>query len=58
MDRLKDRLERGAALLAIIDRSRQDTGDPNLGANIERMVIDRVIRELEEDACASRYITS
>jgi hypothetical protein len=58
MDRLKERLERSAALLAIIDRSREDTGDPNLGANIERIVIDRVIRELEEDARGSRYITA
>jgi hypothetical protein len=46
---LKQRLERGEALLAMIDRLRQKTGDPNRGANIERMLIDRVIHDLEED---------
>jgi hypothetical protein len=47
---LKERLERGEALLAMIDRVRQETGDPNRGAGIERMLIDQVIRDLEEDS--------
>lgn len=51
MTRLKERLERGVVLLDIIERSRQISGDPNVGANIERMLINRVIRELEEDRC-------
>jgi hypothetical protein len=49
MKRLKERLERGVVLLDIIERSRQITGDPNIGSNIERMLIDRVIRDLEYD---------
>jgi hypothetical protein len=47
---LKERLERGEALLAMIDSLRQESGDANLGANIESMLIDQVIRDLEEDS--------
>ena len=50
MTTLKERLERGEALLAMIDRLRQESGDANLGANIESMLIDQVIRDLEEDS--------
>jgi hypothetical protein len=49
MLRLKDRLERSEALLAMIDHLRQETGKPGLGEDIERILIDRVIRDLEED---------
>jgi hypothetical protein len=49
MTTLKERLERGEALLAMIDRLRQESGDANLGANIESMLIDQVIRDLEQD---------
>jgi hypothetical protein len=47
---LRERLERGEALLAMIDRLRQEGGDANLGANIERLLIDQVIHDLEEDS--------
>ena len=47
---LKERLGRAEALLAMIDRLRQESGDANLGANIESMLIDQVIRDLEEDS--------
>jgi hypothetical protein len=50
MTTLKERLERGEALLAMIDRLRQESSDTNLGANIESMLIDQVIRDLEEDS--------
>ena len=50
MTTLKERLERGEALLAMIDRLRQESGDTNLGANIESMLIDQVIRDLEQDS--------
>jgi hypothetical protein len=50
MTTLKERLERGEALLAMIDRLRQENGDTNLGANIESMLIDQIIRDLEEDS--------
>jgi hypothetical protein len=50
MTSLKERLERGEALLAMIDRLRQETGDANLGADVERRLIDQVIGEIEEDS--------
>jgi hypothetical protein len=50
MTTLKERLERGEALLAMIDLLRQESSDTNLGANIESMLIDQVIRDLEEDS--------
>lgn len=43
---LRERLERGEALLAMIDRLRQEGGD----ANLERLLIDQVIHDLEEDS--------
>ena len=42
---LKERLERGEALLALIDRLRQESGDAKLGANIESVLIDQVNRD-------------
>ena len=47
---LKERLERGETLVAMIDCLRQESGDPNLGADIERMLIDQVIRDLEAES--------
>jgi hypothetical protein len=44
-----DRLASGAALLAQIDCRRRETRSRHLGSNIERMVIERELRELEED---------
>ena len=50
MTTLKERLERGETLVAMIDRLREESGDPNLGADVERMLIDQVIRDLEADS--------
>jgi hypothetical protein len=50
---LKERLERGAALLDLIDQSRRDIGDPNVAANIERTLIERELRDLEAEALRS-----
>jgi hypothetical protein len=44
-----ERLERGARLLAIIGERREATGDSQLGAGVERFIIDRELRELEPD---------
>ena len=46
----KERLESSKLLLDIIDRSRLDNGNPALGANIERMVIDRAISDLDQES--------
>jgi len=43
---LHERLKRGAAILSVIDERRRETGEPGLGQNIERMVVDRELNEL------------
>ena len=37
------------AILALIDRKRQESGDLSLGSAIERVVIDSQFRDLEDD---------
>ncbi len=37
------------AVLALIEQKRQESGDPALGAFIERVVLDRQFQELEGD---------
>jgi hypothetical protein len=44
---LKERLESGAVTLALLDRRRQETGCSCIGVNLERIVIDRELRDLE-----------
>ena len=44
-----DRLATGAAILALIDCRRREPHSQLLGSNIERLVIERELRELEED---------
>ena len=43
------RLARRARILELLDQRRQATGDANLGANIEAMLISSELAELEED---------
>ena len=47
---IHERLSRASEVLAVIDRRRTETGDDSIGAAIERRVLDRELRELE-DAC-------
>jgi hypothetical protein len=49
MSNAVDRLKLGEAVLALIEQKRAETGDPSLGASIERIVLDMQIRELEAD---------
>lgn len=44
-----ERLERSMAILAMIDRRRESSGDQSLGSNIERMIVDRELEELERE---------
>jgi hypothetical protein len=37
------------AILSLIERKRAETGDPNLGTSIERLVIDGQFREVERE---------
>ena len=45
----RQRLVKAASLIALLDQRRQVSEDPNLGSNIESMIIDRELRELEEE---------
>ena len=44
---LAARLERGADMLTLIRRIREETGCQSLGENIERLVIERELSELD-----------
>jgi hypothetical protein len=46
-DALKSRLASCCRVLEVIDRRRAATGDPNVGASVERLILDRELRELE-----------
>ncbi|MCW5978280.1 MAG: hypothetical protein KIT09_09395 [Bryobacteraceae bacterium] len=43
------RLKNSAAILKTLDHRRAVANDPHLGSNIERLVIGRELRELEEE---------
>ena len=45
-----ERLRRSVAILAVIERQRNTTRDPRLGAGLESFLINRELRELE-NAC-------
>ena len=47
MSNTKQRLELCEAILALIEQKRESTGDPTLGAAIERVVIDSQFDEVE-----------
>ncbi len=49
MSSTADRLELCEAILALIEQKRLDTGDPFLGAAIEKVVIDSQFQELERE---------
>ncbi len=49
MSTTTDRLQLCEAILDLIERKRAETGDENLGASIERIVIDSQFRELERE---------
>lgn len=49
MSNAKDRLELYEAIVALIERKRAETNDPNLAAAVERAVLDSQFRELEDE---------
>jgi len=49
MSNTTDRLQLFEAILALIERKRSDTGDPELASAVERAVIDSQFRELEDE---------
>jgi hypothetical protein len=48
----QDRLALCDEILALIDAKREKTGDPLLGAAIERLILQSHFRDLEEDIFA------
>ncbi len=50
MTDIKDRLERGALALAVIDLRRRQSQDPTVGAAAERFIVERELRELAAEA--------
>jgi hypothetical protein len=49
MSNAKDRLELCEAVIELIEARRTATGDPDLGAAIERVVLDQQFQELEAE---------
>ncbi len=49
MGEMKDRLERGVAMLARLEQRRQDTRTPQWGAETEFLIINYELRQLESD---------
>ena len=44
---VRERLSLRASILEIIDRRREEAGDPCIGLNIEERILDRELRDLE-----------
>ncbi len=49
MSSASDSLKLCESILALIEQKRAETGDENLGANIERMLLDSQFQELESE---------
>ena len=49
MSNTADRLQLCEAILSLIERKREETGDPSLGCTIERVVLDSQFGELEQE---------
>ena len=47
MRRIEHELETTAAVLALLERSRAETGDDAVGSDIERLILDRCLSDLE-----------
>ena len=49
MSNATDRLKLSEAVLALIEQKRSETGDPSLGTDIERTIIESQFQELEQE---------
>ncbi len=45
----KESLELYEAIMSLIERKREETGDPGIGSAIERFVTEQQFRDLERD---------
>jgi hypothetical protein len=49
MSHIAERLQRGVTVLSELQQKRMETGDPQLGYDVERGIIETELRDLEED---------
>ena len=49
MSNAADRMALCEAILCLIEQKRASTGDPSLGASIERVILDTQFHELEQE---------
>lgn len=49
MSNTADRIQLSEAILDLIERKRQETGDESLGSNIERVILETQIADLERE---------
>ena len=47
-ERLKTRLVSMNAILSLLDRQREETGNPNLGWGMEKRIVDAELADLEK----------
>jgi hypothetical protein len=52
MENVRERLERGVAILSRLDQRRRETKSPVWGYNTEYLLIARELRQLEADLLA------
>lgn len=57
MTEIKTRLERSAAVLAVIDYRRRQTRNRNLGYGLERFIVERELKELADEWMAASLAT-
>jgi hypothetical protein len=55
---IKTRLERSAAVLAVIDYRRRQTNDCTVGSGLERFIVERELKELAEESMAAPVRTA
>jgi hypothetical protein len=49
MSSMADRMELCEAILALIEKKRVQTGDPNLGVAVERVILDSQFQDIESE---------
>jgi hypothetical protein len=48
----QERLKKSVEVLTLIENCRRATGDPRLGAAIERLIVERELHELDQQLAA------
>ena len=64
MQNCSQRLAKAVRMMELLEARRRTSDDPNLGSNIERLIVARELRELEQEiasnpgALAAQYVLS